>query len=125
MEKTDYGVYKTKGIFKISYSTLPVRKREVYNKDLTVVMNDYKNNLKIQLNTLFVTGFVDAEAYLMVIVTKDSRKTTGWRVRVIFSIALHKNDLDIFLQIKSYFWGVGSIVKFSYSSLVYRVYSLK
>ena len=60
----------------------------------------------------------------MVIVTKDSRKTTGWRVRVIFSIALHKNDMDLLLQIKSYFGGVGNIVKERDNSLVYRVYNL-
>jgi hypothetical protein len=61
----------------------------------------------------------------MVIVTKDSRKATGWRVRVIFSIALHKNDEDILYQIKSYFGGVGNIIKERENSLVYRVYNLK
>jgi hypothetical protein len=44
---------------------------------------------------------------------------------VIFSISLHKNDLDILLQIKSYFGGIGNIIKERDNSLVYRVYNLK
>jgi len=44
---------------------------------------------------------------------------------VIFSIALHKNDEDILYQIKSYFGGVGNIIKERENSLVYRVYNLK
>ena len=118
------GIYKTNGIFKRSYSTNSIRK--VDKVDLTVVLDDgRKKDIKNQVNPWFVTGFADAEASFMVIVTKDSRKTTGWRVRVIFSISLHKNDLDILLQIKSYFGGVGNIIKERENSLVYRVYNLK
>ena len=61
----------------------------------------------------------------MVIVTKVFRNTTSSRVRVIFSIALHQNDMDILLEIKSYFGGVGNIIKERENSLLYIIYNLK
>ena len=46
--------------------------------DLTVVLDEGKiKNIKNQIDPWFVTGFADAESSFMVIVTKDSRKTTG------------------------------------------------
>lgn len=68
---------------------------------------------------------MDAEGSFKVFVPKDTRKSTGWRVRAVFSIALHKKDLDTLLHIQAYFGGAGTIKKKHEQSLVYRIYDLE
>jgi len=57
----------------------------------------------------FVTGFSDAESTFSISCFKDKKLTLGWQIQPAFSIALHKKDLEILLQIQSFFNGVGRI----------------
>ena len=57
------------------------------------------------MNPLFITGFVDAEGCFTFSFVKDNKYNTGWRVKAIFSLGLHK-DKVLLDNIQSYF-GVG------------------
>jgi len=77
------------------------------------------------LNPYFVTGFSDAEASFIILILKEPRNTSNWTVKTRFSIGLHKKDTEILELIKSYFGGVGTILKQNENSVQYRVGSLK
>ena len=55
---------------------------------------------------------------------KDCRMKTGWQVKPIFQLNLHKKDLKI-LEAVQKTWGVGKIYKHGQDSFMYRVSSLK
>lgn len=61
-----------------------------------------------RLDPWFVTGFADGDGCFTLSLTKDSKYKTGWRVKLVFSIGLKKEDILLLEQIKDYF-GVGSI----------------
>ena len=77
------------------------------------------------LDPYFVSGFSDAEASFIIIISKEPRNVTQWTVKPRFSIGLHKKDREILDLIKSYFGGVGTISAQSKDSVQYRVASLK
>ena len=108
-------------IVKRSYSTNSIKKVDLTSENDISGTKDRKS----KLNPWFITGIIDAEGSFMIWVTKDSRKSTGWRVRAVFSIALHKKDLDTLLQIQAFFGGAGVITKERKDSLVYRIYDIK
>lgn len=77
------------------------------------------------LHPYFVTGFVDAESSFILLMRRDSRLKSGWHVKLIFSIGLHKKDSALLVKIKKHFGGIGSITKQGVNSVLYRVFPLK
>lgn len=77
------------------------------------------------LHPYFVTGFVDAESSFILLMRRDSRLKSGWHVKLIFSIGLHKKDSALLVKIKKHFGGIGSITKQGVNSVSYRVFSIK
>jgi hypothetical protein len=78
------------------------------------------------LNPFYVTGFSDAESTFVVSIVKRSYMKTGWSVAPIFKIELHKKDLSLLNQIKSFFEDVGNITLHkTRNSASYTVSSIK
>ena len=71
-----------------------------------------------------ISGFVDGEGCFNLIIYKDSSFNTGWRVKLIFKISLHKRDKELLESIKNYF-KVGNITKHGPQSIQYRVSSIE
>jgi hypothetical protein len=84
----------------------------------------YNLNNTHYLNPYFITGLVDAEGCFTTSIYKDCRMKTGWQVKPIFQLNLHKKDLKI-LEALQKTWGVGKIYKHGQDSFMYRVSSLK
>jgi len=84
----------------------------------------YNLNNTYYLNPYYITGLVDAEGCFTTSIYKDSRIKTGWQVKPIFQLNLHKKDLKL-LEAVQKTWGVGKIYKHGQDSLMYRVSSLK
>ena len=76
------------------------------------------------LNPYYITGFVDGEGCFTISIFKDSRMLTGWQVKPIFKITLHKKDRALLESIQRSL-GVGKIYKHGKDSLDLRVSSLK
>jgi len=81
-------------------------------------------NKLIKLDPWFITGFADAESCFAIIIYRDKRLSTGWRVQLSFQIALHQKDKVLLEQVRNYF-GVGSITKRGEEMIQYRVVSVK
>ena len=79
--------------------------------------------LKINLDPNWVTGFTDGEGSFIISVRKNSKSKSGWMVDTRFSIALHKKDWIILELIQKYF-GVGNIFKNGENGVQFRVESL-
>lgn len=73
------------------------------------ISGNHTNLILNKLNPHFVTGFTDGEGSFIISVTKDSEYSLGFRVKAIFSINLHKRDLELLKLIQFYFDGEGSI----------------
>lgn len=84
----------------------------------------YNLNNTYYLNPYYITGLVDAEGCFTTSIYKDCRIKTGWQVKPIFQLNLHKKDLKI-LEALQKTWGVGKIYKHGQDSFMYRVSSLK
>lgn len=84
----------------------------------------YNLNNTYYLNPYYITGLVDAEGCFTTSIYKDCRMKTGWQVKPIFQLNLHKKDLKI-LEAVQKTWGVGKIYKHGKDSFMYRVSSLK
>jgi len=80
---------------------------------------------KNKLDPHFITGFTDAEGSFIVIVRKEARNKTGWRVEARFSIGLHKRDAVLLKLIKDSLGGVGDIAPQGKDGVQYRVSSIK
>jgi hypothetical protein len=77
------------------------------------------------LNSWFVTGFSDAEASFGIntYLDKRSKKRINWIVKPSFQISLHSKDINLLLQLKTFF-GCGIIVeKNNRSEVSFRVNS--
>ena len=74
------------------------------NKRLYTSINTHKPiySLNSSLNPWFLTGFADAECSFSILIQANSRYTTGWRVKSIFAIGLHKRDRDLLQNIQSF-----------------------
>lgn len=72
----------------------------------------------------FVTGLTDAEGCFQVRINKSTGHRLGWQVRVVFSIELHRKDVPLLKQMKSYFGDIGSITFNKRNMSVYSVTSL-
>lgn len=77
------------------------------------------------LNFFFVTGLTDAEGSFVCVIKKNPSSRLGWRVEVVFQIALHKKDLELLHLIKSYFGDIGTIAKSDKDMYAFRVTSIK
>lgn len=58
------------------------------------------------MNPWFLTGFVDAEGSFSILVQHNNKFKTNWRVKAIFAIGLHKQDVSILKEIQSALGGV-------------------
>ena len=79
---------------------------------------------KFTLDPNWVTGFTDAEGSFIISIYKNKTNKTKWRVQASFAIELHVRDMDLLLQIKSFFNKVGSIHIKKNISAVYHVRTL-
>jgi len=84
----------------------------------------YNLNNTYYLNPYYITGLVDAEGCFTTSIYKDCRMKTGWQVKPIFQLNLHKKDIKL-LEALQKTWGVGKIYKHGQDSFMYRVSSLK
>jgi len=64
-----------------------------------------------QLHPLFVTGFSDAEGCFHISVSHRAVSKFNWRVKAVFQIGVHLEELPLLLSIQEYFGGVGRITK--------------
>ena len=76
------------------------------------------------LDPWFITGFADAECSFSVLIQANSKYGTGWRIKPVFAIGLHKKDLEILKNIQSSL-GIGKIHIHGKDSIQFRVDSLK
>jgi hypothetical protein len=76
-----------------------------FGNRLYSTVNDSSKNI---LNPYYVTGFADGESNFTILFTKNKTLKLGWRVQPSFQINLHKKDLNLLQELKSY-WGVGEI----------------
>lgn len=83
----------------------------------------FNNKNTFYLNPDYITGFVDGEGCFTISIFKDSRRSTGWQVKPIFSISLHKKDINLLEAIQRTF-NTGKIYKHGVDSIQYRVSSL-
>ena len=70
-----------------------------------------------------ISGFIDGEGSFNLSIYKDTSINTGWRVKLIFKIALHERDIGILELIKNLL-KVGNITKHGPQSIQFRVSSL-
>nr|YP_010893094.1 hypothetical protein Q6C72_mgp01 [Paraisaria heteropoda]WJR82532.1 hypothetical protein [Paraisaria heteropoda] len=88
--------------------------------------------LQSSLNPWFLTGFSfffyihkkTAEGSFSILIQTNNKYATGWRIKPIFTIGLHKKDLDLLNKIQSYL-GIGKIHIHGKDSIQFRVDSLK
>lgn len=76
------------------------------------------------MNPWFFTGFADAEGSFSVLIQKNLKYKTSWRIKIIFSIGLHKKDLALLKAIQSTL-GVGKIHTHGKDSFQFRVDSIE
>ncbi len=79
---------------------------------------------KIKLNPYFITGFVDGEGCFSVMILKNPRTKTGFRVQARFLINIHKKDKMILSGIQSYFKGIGNMYNHGKDGVQYLVSSV-
>ena len=63
------------------------------------------------MNPFFITGLTDAEGSFSVSIKKNNSYKLGWSVNPVFTIGLHKKDLELLKLIQAYFGGVGNITR--------------
>lgn len=83
------------------------------------------NVISKTINPFFITGLTDGEGSFISTIRMNSSYRMGWRVEVLFQIALHQKDLDLLKEIQAYFSGIGSIVKADKDMYAFKVTSLK
>lgn len=80
---------------------------------------------KYTLDPNWVTGFIDAEGCFGVSIYNNKLLSkTKWRVQASFQLELHIRDLDLLLQIKSFYNNIGNIYIKSNKSAIYSVRTL-
>jgi len=52
----------------------------------------YSTLRKVKLNPSFVSGLTDGEGCFTLSLTRDNKYNTGWRVKPVFSLGVHKKD---------------------------------
>ena len=69
-----------------------------------------QNSNVLNLDSWFLTGFVDAEGCFLIRIRKNNNLKIGWNVELRFQISLHKKDKILLEQIQNFF-GIGNISK--------------
>lgn len=90
-------------------------------KDILITTSEKEPN---SVNPWFLTGLTDAEGSFIVIITKNPKYKTGYRVIVRFQIGLHEKDLELLKDVQSYFGGNEKLVERSDKVVVYQVQNL-
>lgn len=65
----------------------------------------------VKLHPYFITGFSDAECTFHVSITYRADYKFNWKIRALFAIGTHLEELPLLLSIQEYFKGVGYITK--------------
>jgi hypothetical protein len=79
-----------------AYKTGENNKVRLYSTTTPVLPSyNLNGNNSYYLNPYYITGFVDAEGCFTTSIFKDSRMSTKWQVKPIFSISLHNKDIKI------------------------------
>lgn len=76
------------------------------------------------LNPWFITGLTDGEGCFTCVVREHKNFRLGWKVDIVFQIALHKKDFNLLKCIQSYFGGMGMIYSSSKDMCSYKISSL-
>ena len=92
--------------------------------DISTYVSALNSYNSYYLHPYYITGFVDGEGCFTISIFRDSRMFTGWQVKGIFKISLHKKDRKI-LELITRTLGVGKIYKRGKHYLEYRVSSVK
>ena len=71
------------------------------------------------VNPWFWTGLTDAEGSFSILISKDNKRTLGWRVESKFQMDLHIRDLSLLLQFQQFLGGIGYINKYPARNMVY------
>nr|YP_009262041.1 LAGLIDADG endonuclease [Chrysoporthe austroafricana]AMX22116.1 LAGLIDADG endonuclease [Chrysoporthe austroafricana] len=90
----------------------------------TSITTHKPTNTSSIFNPWFITGFSDAECSFSILIQANSKYSTGWRIKPVFAIGLHKKDLELLKGIQSYL-GVGKIHIHGKDSIQFRVDSPK
>ena len=77
------------------------------------------------LTPYFVAGFIDAEGSFVLSFSEDPNSKTKWRVRLQFSIGLHKKDKVLLEAIQALLGGIGSITKHSKDAVKLKITSVE
>jgi hypothetical protein len=113
-------------IFSVSLVVLPnstVFEDASICKDLAV--HQFKDKRGIYLNPWFLTGFSDGEACFHINIYQDKNSKTGWKVRCLYQISLHRKDRALLELIHSSFDNVGGIYEDRNDLIKYQVSSNK
>lgn len=85
----------------------------------------YSSNFR-NINPWFVTGLIDAEGSFSLIISKDKKRTLGWRVEPIFQIGLHIKDLELLNAIQQFLGGIGNMYVGKIDNrVIYSINSIK
>jgi len=76
--------------------------------------------MNYKLHPNWITGFIDAEGCFTLYLDKRKSK---WNVKACFHLELHSRDLNLILQIKSFFDNIGFVNVYS-NRVIYRVCKL-
>lgn len=86
--------------------------------------NTFHSNLN-KLSPYWVTGFSDAESTFSIRISKSKSSKTGWSINPVFAIELHKKDIAILEEIKTFF-GVGLVyIRNTRNNAVFHVQSVE
>jgi len=79
---------------------------------INVFSGDIKR--KISINPNWITGIIEAEGSIYVIICKSDRSKLGWTVQIYFSIVAQINPANIIMleQFNCFFYDVGKINKY-------------
>ena len=77
----------------------------------------------LEINPWFVTGFLDGEGCFFVSVFRDSARKIGWQGQLWFSVTLHRKDKALLAAIKNYFFNIGYLSEHKEDSLIFRASS--
>jgi hypothetical protein len=81
------------------------------------------NKTSLNLNPYWVTGFTDGEGCFMATLEKIKSSEGKFGVEPCFQIGLHSRDLNLLIQIKSFFGEIGTI--YTYNNItVYKIINI-
>ena len=106
------------------YSIIKILSNQMNKKRWYSSIAHIPTTVKSNLSPWFITGFADAECSFSILIQNNSKYATGWRIKPIFAIGLHKKDIEILKMIQSSL-GIGKIHIHGKDSLQFRVDSLE